>query len=81
MTEAEQMLIAAADLNRKAEAAERNSRSVELPTPVVRELAYLLEHYGRLTARAGGLRQTGLAEGAAELAHDIARTHLAGEPK
>lgn len=81
MTEAEQLLLAAADLNRKAETAERNKRPVELPASVVREIAYFLEHHGRLTARAGGLRALGRAEGAAEFAHDIARTHLAGEPK
>lgn len=81
MTEAEQLLIAAADLNRKAETAERNKRPVELPAPVVREIAYFLEHHGRIVARAGGLRQTGASEAAAEFAHDIARTHFAGEPK
>ncbi|MFE5895871.1 hypothetical protein ACFQ67_00320 [Streptomyces sp. NPDC056488] len=78
MTEAEQMLVAAADLNRKAEAAERNKRPVELPALVVRELAYFLEHHGQIAARAGGLRKTGTAEAAAEFAHDIARTHLGG---
>lgn len=76
MTEAEQMLIAAADLNRKAEAAEGNSRPVELLASVVRELAYFLEHHGRLAARAGGLHSLNHALAAAEFAHDIARTHL-----
>jgi hypothetical protein len=78
MTEAEQLLIAAADLNKEAEAAEKSSRPVEIPAPVARELAYFLEHHGRLVARAGSLRALGRAEYAAEFAHDIARKHLGG---
>lgn len=75
MTEAEQLLIAAADLNSKAAAAERNERPVEIPAPVVRELAYFLERCGRMTARAGGIAAT-KEQAAIEHAHDIARTHL-----
>lgn len=80
MTEAEQLLIAAADLNGKAAAAERNDRTVQLPPAVIRELAYWLESCGRIAARAGGIRNTGHSEAAIEHAHDIARTHL-GESK
>lgn len=79
MTEAEQLLIAAADLNRQAAAAERNARPVELPAAVVRELAYYLESCGRWTARAGGIAATS-SPAHVEHAHDIARTHL-GELK
>lgn len=73
MTEAEQLLIAAADLNAKAAAAERNDRTVQVAPEVIRELAYWLERCGRITARAGGIRHS---EGLIEHAHDIARTHL-----
>lgn len=76
MTEAEQLLIAAADLNRQAAAAERNQRPVQMTSTVVRELAYWLESCGRTTARAGGVRATGAHEACIEHAHDIARTHL-----
>jgi hypothetical protein len=76
MTEAEQLLIAAADLNGKAAAAERNDRTVQVAPAVIRELAYWLESCGRTTARAGGIRNTGTSEAAIEHAHDIARTHL-----
>lgn len=75
MTEAERMLIAAADLNEKATAADRNARHVEIPSSVVRELAYFLERCGRMTARAGGIAAT-KEPAAIEHAHDIARTHL-----
>jgi hypothetical protein len=80
MTEAEQLLIAAADLNGKAAAAERNDRTVQVAPNVIRELAYWLESCGRITARAGGIRNTGTSEAAIEHAHDIARTYL-GEYK
>ncbi|MFE2047923.1 hypothetical protein ACFXAS_05410 [Streptomyces sp. NPDC059459] len=76
MTEAEQLLIAAADLNMKAAAAERNDRTVQVAPEVIRELAYWIEACGRITARAGGIRNTGPIEGPIEHAHDIARTHL-----
>jgi hypothetical protein len=76
MTEAEQLLIASADLNGKAAAAERNDRTVQVAPAVIRELAYWLESCGRITARAGGIRNTGQSEAAIEHAHDIARTHL-----
>lgn len=76
MTEAEQLLIAAADLNTKAAAAERNGRQVDMDPATVRELAYWLEMCGRLTARVGGIRATGPQEAPIEHAHDIARTHL-----
>lgn len=80
MTEAEQLLIAAADLNRKASGAEHRGGCVELTPETVRELAYWLETCGRITARAGRIRATGPNEAAIEHAHDIARTHL-GELK
>lgn len=80
MTEAEQLLIAAADLNRKAAGAERAGRKVEVEAATVRELAYWLEACGRQTARAGGIHATGASQAAIEHAHDIARTHL-GETK
>lgn len=76
MTEAEQLLIAAADMNSKAAAAERNDRTVQVAPEVIRELAYWLESCGRSTARAGSIRNTGHHEAAIEHAHDIARTHL-----
>jgi hypothetical protein len=80
MTEGERLLIAAADLNRQADTAERNDRKVEVPPVVIRELAFWLESCGRQTARAGGIRSTGPIEAAIEYAHDIARTYL-GEIK
>lgn len=80
MTQAEELLIAAADLNRKAAGAERAGRQVEIAPAVIRELAYWIETCGRITARAGGIRETGPNEAAIEHAHDIARTHL-GEIK
>lgn len=76
MTQAEELLIAAADLNQKAAAADRNDRTVQVDAEVIRELAYWLEKCGRITARAGGIRNTGTSEAAIEHAHDIARTHL-----
>lgn len=76
MTAAEQLLIAAADMNAAAAAAERTARTVQVAPEVIRELAYWLESCGRITARAGGVRSTGHREAAIEHAHDIARTHL-----
>ncbi|TXS13388.1 hypothetical protein EAO71_35725 [Streptomyces sp. ms191] len=75
MTPAEQLLIAAADLNSKAEAASRAGRLVEIPPAVIHSLAYLLETHGRQVARAGGIHAVP-SVAAAEYAHDIARTHL-----
>lgn len=72
MTEAEQMLIAAADLNRRACG---SGPTVEVPAAVVLELAYFLETCGRLVARAGGIHATS-TPAPIEHAHDIARTHL-----
>jgi len=78
VTEAEQLLIAAADLNRQAEVAEQGSRSVPLTPEVVRHVAYLLETHGRQVAHAGGIRNAP-SEAAAEYAHDIARIYLSGK--
>ncbi|MGW1122831.1 hypothetical protein ACWD5B_37930 [Streptomyces tanashiensis] len=78
MTEAEQLLIAAADLNQQAESAETAGRAVEITAPVARHLAFLLETHGRQIARAGGIRNAP-SEAAAEYAHDIARIYLFGE--
>jgi hypothetical protein len=75
MTQAEELLIAAAELNAQAAAAERTDRPVEIPSRVVRELAFFLERCGRMTARAGGIAAT-KEPAAVEHAHDIARTHL-----
>lgn len=75
MTEAEQLLIAAADLNEEAAAAERSGRQVPVPPRVVRELAYWLESCGRTVAKAGGIDATS-TPAPIEHAHDIARTHL-----
>ena len=61
-----------------AAAAEQAMRPVEIPAPVVRELAYFLESHGRMAARAGDLRALGRNEVAAEYAHDIARTYIGG---
>lgn len=80
MTQAEELLIAAADLNRKADGAERAGGRVEIAPAVIRELAFWIESCGRQTARAGGIHATGPNEAAIEYAHDIARTHL-GETK
>lgn len=80
MTEAEQLLITAADLNQKAEIAKQLERPVELPAEVVRILAYFIETCGRVAARAGGISATGATQGLIEHAHDLARTHL-GEIK
>ncbi|WP_199572675.1 hypothetical protein [Streptomyces murinus] len=76
MTEAEQLLIAAADLTRRADGCEKAQREVALPTELVATVAYFLETCGRIVARAGGIRATGPNEGLIEHAHDIARTHL-----
>lgn len=76
MTEAEQLLIAAADLTRRADGCEKAQREVPLPTELVATVAYFLETCGRIVARAGGIRATGPQEALIEHAHDIARTHL-----
>lgn len=80
MTEAEQLLITAADLNQKAEIATQLEKPVEMPAEVVRVLAYFLETCGRVVARAGAISATGTSQGLIEHAHDLARTHL-GEIK
>lgn len=78
MTEAEQLLIAAADLTRRADSCAKAQCEVSLPTELVATVAYFLETCGRIVARAGGLRATGPNEGLIEHAHDIARIHLGG---
>lgn len=80
MTEAEQLLIAAADLNKKAEIATQLERPAELPAAVVHVVAYFLETCGRVVARDGSINATGAIQGLIEHGHDIARTHL-GELK
>lgn len=80
MTEAEQLLIAAADLNRRAEACEKAQHEVRLSPELVATVAYFLETCGRIVARAGAIAETGPKEALIEHAHDIARTHL-GEPR
>lgn len=76
MTEAEQLLIAAADLNSRANACEKAQHEVSLSPELVATIACFLETCGRIVARAGGIRATGPNEGLIEHAHDIARTHL-----
>lgn len=76
MTEAEQLLIAAADLTRRADGCAKAQREVHLPTELVATVAYFLETCGRIVARAGDIRATGSQEALIEHAHDIARTHL-----
>jgi len=76
MTEAEQLLIAAADLNTRADACEKAQHEVRLQPELVATIAHFLETCGRIVARAGGIRATGPNEGLIEHAHDIARTHL-----
>ncbi|WP_030344877.1 hypothetical protein [Streptomyces sp. NRRL S-1022] len=76
MTEAEQLLIAAADLTRRADGCAKAKREVPLSPELVATVAYFLETCGRLVARAGGIRATGPNEGLIEHAHDIARVHL-----
>lgn len=80
MTPAEQMLIAAADLNAKAERAKRSGEAITVPEAAVRELAYLLESCGRATAQAGAIHST-KNPALAEYAHDIARTYLGELPR
>lgn len=75
MTPAEQMLIAAADLNAKVTRAERSGEAVTIPPAAVRELAYLLEICGRSTAQAGAIHST-RNPALVEHAHDIARMYL-----
>lgn len=76
MTEAEQLLIAAADLNMRADACGKAQRPVEMPAEVVGLIAYFLETCGRTVARAGAIASTGASQSLIEHAHDIARTHL-----
>lgn len=76
MTEAEQLLIAAADLNSRATACEKAQHEVRLPPELVATVAYFLETCGRIVARAGAINATGPQEALIEHAHDIARTHL-----
>lgn len=76
MTEAEQLLITAADLMEQAELAKKFERPVEMPAEVVHVLAYFIETCGRVVARAGSIKETGAREGRIEHAHDLARTHL-----
>jgi hypothetical protein len=80
MTEAEQLFIAAADLNMRAEACSKDGRPVDMPPGVVRVLAYFLETCGRAVARAGSIKATSTSQGLIEHAHDIARTHLGDTP-
>src|SRR3546814_10457253 len=74
MTQAEQLLIAAADLNQKAKACEQAQHEVRLSPELVAEIAYFLETCGRIVARAGAITATGPNEGLIEHAHDIARS-------
>lgn len=76
MTEAEQLLIAAADLSERAKACEAAQHEVRLSPELVATVAYFLQTCGRIVARAGGIRATGPQEALIEHAHDIARTHL-----
>lgn len=76
MTEAEQLLIAAADLTRQADACEKAQHEVRLRPELVAAVAYFLETCGRIAARAGAIAKTGPQEALIEHAHDIARTHL-----
>src|SRR3546814_7846153 len=55
MTQAEQLLIAAADLNQKAKACEQAQHEVRLSPELVAEIAYFLETCGRIVARAGAI--------------------------
>lgn len=76
MTEAEQLLIAAADLDQRADACEKAQHEVRLSPELVATIAYFLQTCGRITARAGAIAATGPLEALIEHAHDIARTHL-----
>ncbi|WP_060887621.1 hypothetical protein [Streptomyces caniscabiei] len=76
MTEAEQLLIAAADLNERAKACEAAQHEVRLSPELVATIAYFLGTCGRIVARAGAIAATGPQEALIEHAHDIARTHL-----
>ncbi|AZM91468.1 hypothetical protein [Streptomyces sp. W1SF4] len=80
MTPAEQMLIAAADLNAKVASAKRSGEAVTVPPAAVSELAYLLESCGRSTAQAGAINST-RNPALVEHAHDIARTYLGELPR
>jgi hypothetical protein len=80
MTPAEQMLIAAADLNAQIGRADRTGRGITVPPAAARELAYLLESCGRATARAGAIHST-KNPALVEHAHDIARTYLGELPR
>jgi hypothetical protein len=76
MTEAEQLLIAAADLSIRADACEKAQHEVRLSPQLVATVAYFLQTCGRIVARAGSIKETGPQEALIEHAHDIARTHL-----
>ena len=76
MTQAEELLIAAADLNEKARACEKAQHEVRLSPELVATVAYFLNTCGRIAARAGSIAATGPQEALIEHAHDIARTHL-----
>lgn len=80
MTPAEQLLIAAADLNRRADACKESQHLVQMAPELVATVAYFLETCGRIVARAGAMTKTGPQEALIEHAHDIARIHL-GEPR
>jgi hypothetical protein len=76
MTEAEQLLIAAADLKTRADACEKAQHEVRLQPDLVATVAHFLETCGRIVARAGAIKETGPQEALIEHAHDIARTHF-----
>ena len=76
MTEAEQLLIAATDLNEMAKACEAAQHKVRLSPELVATIAYFLQTCGRIVARDGSIAATGPQEALIEHAHDIARTHL-----
>ncbi|MFE6080028.1 hypothetical protein [Streptomyces virginiae] len=80
MTPAEQMLIAAADLNAKVATAQRSGEAITVPPAAVSELAHLLEVCGRAVAQAGAIHST-RNPALAEYAHDIARTYLGELPR
>ncbi|MFG2978827.1 hypothetical protein ACGFYY_38300 [Streptomyces sp. NPDC048331] len=80
MTPAEQMLIAAADLNAKVARAKRKGGAITVPASAVSEIAYLLEVCGRSTAQAGAINGT-RNPALVEHAHDIARTYLGEQPR
>ena len=76
MTEAEQLLIAAADLNQRADICKQLQKPVDVPAEVVHVVAYFLETCGRIVAHTGAIAATGERQALIEHAHDIARTHL-----